>query len=34
VQNLADREANSFDGSGSGFSEEVLELGKDLFDGV
>ena len=26
--------ANSLDGSGGSFSQEVLELGKDLLDGV
>jgi len=31
---LPDCEANSLDGSGGSFSEEVFELGKDLFDGV
>jgi hypothetical protein len=31
---LADCEANSFDGSGDSFSEEVFELGEDLFDRV
>ena len=34
LQSLADCEANSFDGSGGSFSQEVFELGKDLFDGV
>jgi hypothetical protein len=34
LQSLADCEANGFDRSGGSFSEQVFELGKDLFDGV
>jgi hypothetical protein len=34
LENFADGEANRFNGSGGGFSEEVLELGKDLLDRV
>jgi hypothetical protein len=34
LESLADSEANGFDRSGSRFSEQVFELGKDLFDGV
>src|SRR2546430_14421807 len=34
LENFADGEANSFDRSGGKFSQEVLELGEDLLDGV
>src|ERR1700748_3190564 len=34
LENLADGEAYGFDGSGGGFSQEVLEFGEDLLDGV
>jgi hypothetical protein len=34
LENFADSKANCFDGSGGGFSEEVLELGEDLLDGI
>jgi hypothetical protein len=31
-QNFTDGGADGMDGSGGGFSEQVFELGKDLFD--
>jgi hypothetical protein len=34
VKNFADDGANGFDGSRGGLSQEVLELGEDLFDRV
>jgi len=33
-EDFADRCADGFRGSRGGFSQEVLELGKDLLDGV
>jgi hypothetical protein len=34
LQSLADCEANGLDGSGGGFSEQVFDLGEDLFDRI
>jgi hypothetical protein len=34
LENVADGEANSFDRSGSSFSQEVLEFGEYLLDRV
>jgi hypothetical protein len=34
LESFADGEANSFDGSGGSFSEEMFELGEALFDRV
>jgi hypothetical protein len=33
-EDFADSRANGFDRSGGGFSQQVLELGEDLLDGV